>query len=36
VRLAEQQDNLWVREKLVPFIEQELSAGTVWGRRKND
>jgi hypothetical protein len=34
VRLAEQQDDQWIREKLVPTIEEELSAGTTWGRKK--
>lgn len=34
LRQAGGQDSLWVREKLSPFIENEIQSGTVWGKKK--
>ena len=34
LRQAKGQDELWVREKLFPFIEDEIQGGRVWGRKK--
>ena len=34
LRHAAQQETAWVREQLFPFIEGEITAGTVWGKKK--
>lgn len=34
LRHATGQDELWVREQLFPFIENEIQRGTVWGKKK--
>jgi len=34
VRYAGQQGEAWARERLFPFVEQELNAGVRWGKTK--
>jgi len=34
VRYADQQGEAWVREQIFPFIERDLVAGVVWGKKK--
>jgi hypothetical protein len=34
VRHAGQQGEAWAREQLFPFVEQELTAGVRWGKKK--
>jgi hypothetical protein len=33
VRHASQQGEAWARERLFPFVEQELNAGIRWGKK---
>lgn len=34
VHYAGQQSETWAREQLFPFVESELNAGVLWGKRK--
>lgn len=34
LRYVEQQQLSWMREQVYPYIEKEVEAGTLWGRRK--
>jgi hypothetical protein len=34
VRYAGQQGEAWARERLFPFVEQELNAGVMWGKKQ--
>jgi hypothetical protein len=34
VRYAGQQGEAWARERLFPFVEQELNAGVRWGKKQ--
>lgn len=36
LRQAKGQDGLWAREKLFPFIENEIQGGRVWGKKKGE
>jgi hypothetical protein len=34
VHYADQQGEQWLRSQIFPLIEQELSAGIMWGKKK--
>jgi hypothetical protein len=34
VRYAGQQEEQWLRSQIFPLIEQELSTGVMWGKKK--
>ena len=34
VHYADQQGEEWIRSQIFPLIEQELSAGVIWGKKR--
>jgi len=35
LRYVEQQPLSWVRETLYPYVEMEMTTGTLWGKKKS-
>jgi hypothetical protein len=36
IRYVDQQDTLWIRETIFPLVEEEMSRGTRWRKKKSE